>query len=103
MGKSDAAGDCLREAQNINRSLAALGDVIAALGAGQQHVPFRNSKLTHLLHNSLSGDNKVAMFVNISPERWNVPKSICSLQFAQRCRKVKLGQAKKNASDAKEV
>lgn len=43
------------------------------------------------------------MFVNISPVRWNLPESVCSLHFAQRCRKVKLGQAKKNASDAKEV
>lgn len=46
VGRSEAAGQQLREAQAINRSLAALGDVIAALQARQSHVPFRNSKLT---------------------------------------------------------
>jgi len=97
VGKTDATGDRLKEAQNINKSLSALGDVIAALGQSKQaHVPFRNSKLTHLLQNSLGGDSKVAMFVNISPVKWNVGESTCSLNFASRCRKVQLGQARKN-------
>jgi kinesin family protein C1 len=52
----------LRETQNINRSLSALGDVIAALGEkgerGEKHIPYRNSKLTYLLQNSLSGNSK---------------------------------------------
>jgi len=52
--------DRLRETQSINRSLSALGDVIAALGqaAPGQHIPYRNSKLTYLLQNSLSGNSK---------------------------------------------
>jgi len=51
--KSEATGDRLKEAQHINRSLSALGDVIASLAQKQSHVPYRNSKLTHLLQDSL--------------------------------------------------
>jgi len=58
--KTDATGDRLKEAQNINKSLSALGDVINALGSkNKAHVPFRNSKLTFLLQDSLGGNSKV--------------------------------------------
>ncbi|KAK2085143.1 Kinesin-like protein kifc3 [Saguinus oedipus] len=63
VGKSGAEGSRLREAQHINKSLSALGDVIAALRSHQGHVPFRNSKLTYLLQDSLSGDSKTLMVV----------------------------------------
>ena len=49
ISKTDASGERLKEAQSINRSLSALGDVIANLGSGSKHVPYRNSKLTWLL------------------------------------------------------
>lgn len=65
VGKSGAEGTRLREAQHINRSLSALGDVIAALRSRQGHVPFRNSKLTYLLQDSLSGDSKTLMVVQV--------------------------------------
>lgn len=65
VGKSGAEGNRLREAQHINRSLSALGDVIAALRSRQGHVPFRNSKLTYLLQDSLSGDSKTLMVVQV--------------------------------------
>ena len=52
-------GDRLIEAQHINRSLSALGDVMAALASKDKHIPFRNSKLTQLLADSLSGQAKV--------------------------------------------
>ena len=101
LGKTGATGDRLKEAKNINKSLSALGDVISALAnkkkGGSSHVPFRNSKLTYLLQDSLGGRSKVAMFVNISPVAYNVSETLCSLNFAQRCRKVELGQAKKNS------
>lgn len=94
VGKTSASGIRLKEAQNINRSLSALGDVIAALGANSKHVPYRNSKLTFLLQESLSGHSKVLMFVNVSPVQWNAWETLCSLNFAARCRTVALGLAK---------
>jgi hypothetical protein len=51
--KSNATGDRLKEAQNINKSLSALGNVISALGAKNSHIPYRDSKLTYLLKDSL--------------------------------------------------
>lgn len=59
LSKTGATGDRLKEAQNINKSLSALGDVIAALQQRTKHVPYRNSKLTHLLQDSLGGNSKV--------------------------------------------
>mmetsp|Transcript_15733 Transcript_15733/g.27975 ORF Transcript_15733/g.27975 Transcript_15733/m.27975 type:complete len:1355 (-) Transcript_15733:40-4104(-) len=101
LDKTNVSGALLNEAKSINKSLSALGNVIQALGKGSgsgtsQHVPFRDSKLTFLLQDSLSGSSKVLMFVNISPVEWNAPESLCSLTFAARCRKVALGAAKKN-------
>ena len=58
MSKTEVTGDALKEAQHINKSLSSLGDVIAALAAKSKHVPFRNSKLTYLLQDSLSGSSK---------------------------------------------
>jgi kinesin family protein C2/C3 len=100
LSKTDAKGQTLTEAKHINKSLSALGDVIGALGkkGPNAHVPFRNSKLTHLLQNSLSGNSKVIMFVNISPALYNLSETVCSLKFAARCRKTALGEAKANSS-----
>ena len=65
ISKTDATGDRLKEAQNINKSLFALGDVINALGNKKStHVPYRNSKLTFLLQDSLGGNSKVKLFKN---------------------------------------
>jgi len=88
----------MKEAQNINKSLSALGDVIAARGAGVKHIPFRNSTLTQLLQDSLSANSKTLMFVCVSPVMYNVEESFCSLNFAERARKVELGKAKKNVA-----
>lgn len=102
VSKTDAQGARLKEAQSINKSLSALGDVVNSLSAGNKHVPYRNSKLTFLLQEALSGNSKVLMFVNISPAVYNVGETICSLKFAERCNKLQLGQAKRNA-DGNEV
>jgi len=93
VGKTHASGERLREAQHINKSLSALGDVVAALGSKSKkaHVPFRNSKLTYLLQDSLSHGSKVMMFVNVSPVVWNASETVCSLRFAKRCASVQLG------------
>jgi kinesin family protein C2/C3 len=95
ISKTDAKGVRLKEAQSINKSLSALGDVIGALGGASKHVPYRNSKLTWLLSGSLSGNSKVLMFVCISPTKMCVSETMCSLNFAQRCRSTELGRASK--------
>ncbi|KAL8512303.1 hypothetical protein ACS0TY_018690 [Phlomoides rotata] len=94
IAKSAVHGERLKETQNINRSLSALGDVISALATKSPHIPFRNSKLTHLLQDSLGGDSKTLMFVQISPNENDLPETICSLNFASRVRGIELGPAK---------
>uniref|UniRef100_A0A3P8R4Q7 Kinesin-like protein n=1 Tax=Astatotilapia calliptera TaxID=8154 RepID=A0A3P8R4Q7_ASTCA len=93
IGKSGAEGSRLREAQCINKSLSALGDVINALRSKHSHVPFRNSRLTYLLQDSLSGDSKTLMMVQVSPLPSNMSESVCSLKFAQRVRSVELSSS----------
>ncbi|XP_066204278.1 kinesin-like protein KIFC3 isoform X6 [Saccopteryx leptura] len=97
VGKSGAEGSRLREAQHINKSLSALGDVIAALRSRQGHVPFRNSKLTYLLQDSLSGDSKTLMVVQVSPVEKNTSETLYSLKFAERVRSVELGPGSRRA------
>ncbi|KAJ6434549.1 hypothetical protein OIU84_018126 [Salix udensis] len=63
--KSEVTGDRLKEAQHINRSLSALGDVIASLAQKNSHVPYRNSKLTQLLQDSLGGQAKTLMVATV--------------------------------------
>lgn len=93
IAKSGAEGSRLREAQCINKSLSALGDVINALRSKHSHVPFRNSRLTYLLQDSLSGDSKTLMMVQVSPLAANMSESVCSLKFAQRVRSVELSSS----------
>ncbi|XP_042653452.1 kinesin-like protein KIFC3 isoform X5 [Tyto alba] len=97
VGRSGAEGSRLREAQHINKSLSALGDVIYALRSRQGHVPFRNSKLTYLLQDSLSGDSKTLMMVQVSPAERNTSETLCSLKFAERVRSVELGPVSRKA------
>ncbi|PPR99912.1 hypothetical protein GOBAR_AA20757 [Gossypium barbadense] len=101
----DLAGDRLKEAQHINKSLSALGDVIASLAQKNPHVPYRNSKLTQLLQDSLGGQAKTLMFVHISPEPDALGETISTLKFAERVATVELGAARvnKDTSDVKEL
>lgn len=96
--RTETTGDRLKESLAINKSLSSLGDVISALAAKKSHVPYRNSKLTSLLQDSLGGNSKTLMFVNVSPTSESSPESVCSLQFASRVNKVELGKAEKNIS-----
>ncbi|RNF26475.1 putative C-terminal motor kinesin [Trypanosoma conorhini] len=96
--KSGAGGQQLKEAVSINKSLSALGDVIAGLAQNVKHIPFRNSVLTFLLQDSMAGQAKVLMFACVSPASYNASESSSSLQFASRARGVTFGQIKKNAA-----
>ena len=96
VAKSKVTGDQLREAVAINKSLSMLGDIISALQKRAGHIPYRNSRLTHLLSDSMGGDAKVAMFVNCSPCPASVAESTSSLQFAEKVARVELGQAQRN-------
>lgn len=98
LDRSGASNDAkrLRETQAINKSLSSLGDVFNALAQGATHVPYRNSKLTYLLQDCLSGDGKALMFVNLSPTTASSSESLCSLRFAQRVNQVELGKATQN-------
>ncbi|KAL5716104.1 hypothetical protein ACHQM5_017836 [Ranunculus cassubicifolius] len=94
--KSEAVGERLREAQNINRSLSALGDVISALAQKSKHIPYRNSKLTQVLQDSLGGQAKTMMFVHINPELNSYGETISTLKFAERVASIELGAAHSN-------
>ncbi|KAG0416089.1 hypothetical protein HPB47_006734 [Ixodes persulcatus] len=82
LDESKAEGARLRETQHINRSLSNLGNVILALSQKAEHVPYRNSKLTFLLMDSLGGNSKTLMLLNVSPREKNLAETINSLRFA---------------------
>ncbi|XP_024031809.1 kinesin-like protein KIN-14J [Morus notabilis] len=94
--RSEATGDRLREAQHINKSLSALGDVIFALAQKSSHVPYRNSKLTQVLQSSLGGQAKTLMFVQLNPDVESYSETISTLKFAERVSGVELGAARSN-------
>ncbi|KAF5191967.1 Kinesin-like protein kin-14f [Thalictrum thalictroides] len=94
--KSEAVGERLKEAQHINRSLSALGDVISSLAQKNKHIPYRNSKLTQVLQDSLGGQAKTLMFVHINPEVSSFGETISTLKFAERVGSIELGAARSN-------
>ncbi|TYJ06613.1 hypothetical protein E1A91_A12G245600v1 [Gossypium mustelinum] len=103
--RSEATGDRLREAQHINKSLSALGDVIFALAQKNAHVPYRNSKLTQVLQSSLGGKAKTLTFVHLNPDVDSYSETISTLKFAQRVSGVELGtpQTHREGRDIKEL
>ncbi|GAY53421.1 hypothetical protein CUMW_149120, partial [Citrus unshiu] len=103
--RSEATGDRLKEAQHINKSLSALGDVIFALAQKSPHVPYRNSKLTQVLQSSLGGQAKTLMLVQLSPDVNSYSESLSTLKFAERVSGVELGAARssKEGRDVREL
>ena len=88
--KTQATGDRLKEANKINLSLSALGNVISALVDGKsQHIPYRDSKLTRLLQDSLGGNTKTVMIANVSPASDNYDETLGTLRYASRAKNIK--------------
>jgi kinesin family protein 5 len=90
VGKTGAAGKRLEEAKNINKSLTTLGQVITALTDPKaSHVPYRDSKLTRVLQDSLGGNAKTTLILTCSPSPWNEAETISTLRFGNRAKAIK--------------
>ncbi|OQS04270.1 kinesin [Thraustotheca clavata] len=88
--KTGATGDRMKEATKINLSLSALGNVISALVDGKsQHIPYRDSKLTRLLQDSLGGNAKTVMIANCGPADYNYNETLSTLRYANRAKNIK--------------
>merc|ERR1719232_2489812 len=91
--KTKAKGDRLKEGININMGLLSLGNVISALGeenrGANSHIPYRDSKLTRLLQDSLGGNSHTLMIACVSPADSNLEETISTLRYADRARKIK--------------
>lgn len=103
VSKTGATKDRLKEALAINKSLSALGNVISALGEGKKkHIPYRDNKLTMLMKDSLGGNAKTLMFVNVSPADYNADESNTSLTYAKRVKNIKNFAVKNTKTKATE-
>lgn len=88
--KTGATGERLKEATKINLSLSALGNVISALVDGKSsHIPYRDSKLTRLLQDSLGGNTKTVMVANLGPADYNYDETLSTLRYAYRAKSIK--------------
>ncbi|RKP38929.1 kinesin heavy chain [Dimargaris cristalligena] len=90
VGKTGASGQVLEEAKKINKSLSALGMVINTLTDGKSiHVPYRDSKLTRILQESLGGNSRTTLIINCSPSSYNDAETISTLRFGMRAKSIK--------------
>ncbi|KAG1470122.1 hypothetical protein G6F56_002865 [Rhizopus delemar] len=97
VGKTGASGQTLEEAKKINKSLTALGMVINSLTDGKSsHVPYRDSKLTRILQESLGGNSRTTLIINCSPSSYNEAETISTLRFGMRAKSIK-NKAKVNS------
>lgn len=97
VGKTGASGQTLEEAKKINKSLSALGMVINALTDGKSsHIPYRDSKLTRILQESLGGNSRTTLIINCSPSSYNDVETVSTLRFGMRAKAIK-NKAKVNA------
>ncbi|KAI9719737.1 MAG: Kinesin heavy chain [Candelaria pacifica] len=97
VGKTGASGQTLEEAKKINKSLSALGMVINSLTDGKStHIPYRDSKLTRILQESLGGNSRTTLIINCSPSSYNDAETLSTLRFGVRAKAIK-NKAKINA------
>jgi len=90
VGKTGASGKTLEEAKNINKSLTMLGRVINALTDGKsEHIPYRDSKLTRILQNSIGGNAKTCLIVTASPAFYNSSETLSTCRFGARAKNIK--------------
>ncbi|VDB83016.1 unnamed protein product [Peniophora sp. CBMAI 1063] len=90
VGKTGASGQTLEEAKKINKSLSALGMVINALTDGKaKHIPYRDSKLTRILQESLGGNSRTTLIINCSPASYNEAETLSTLRFGIRAKSIK--------------
>ncbi|KAJ8605939.1 hypothetical protein MRB53_041303 [Persea americana] len=90
VGKTGASGQTLEEAKKINKSLSALGMVINALSDGKSsHIPYRDSKLTRILQESLGGNSRTTLIINCSPSSYNDAETVSTLRFGERAKTIK--------------
>ncbi|KAJ2653418.1 hypothetical protein IWW40_000472 [Coemansia sp. RSA 1250] len=90
VGKTGATGQTLEEAKKINKSLSALGMVINALTDGKStHIPYRDSKLTRILQESLGGNSRTTLIINCSPSSFNAAETVSTLRFGMRAKSIK--------------
>lgn len=90
LSKTGATGDTAKEGAKINLSLTALGNVISSLVDGKsQHIPYRTSKLTRLLQDSLGGNTKTIMIAACSPADYNYEETLSTLRYASRAKAIK--------------
>lgn len=101
--KTGAEKTTLEEAKKINQSLSALGNCIAALVKQSSHVPFRDSKLTFILRESLGGNTKTALLASASPHSFNMEETLSTLRFAQRAKMIKTNVAVNRQMSAAEL
>ncbi|XP_061388916.1 kinesin-like protein Klp68D [Musca vetustissima] len=86
--KTGASAERLKEASKINLALSSLGNVISALAENSPHVPYRDSKLTRLLQDSLGGNSKTIMIANIGPSAYNYNETLTTLRYASRAKAI---------------
>ena len=90
VGKTGASGQTLEEAKKINKSLTSLGMVINALSDGKSsHIPYRDSKLTRILQESLGGNSRTTLIINCSPSAYNYEETVSTLRFGERAKTIK--------------
>ncbi len=89
VSKTGAKGTRLEEAKNINRSLTTLGMVINALCDGASHIPYRDSKLSRILQDSLGGNSKTTLIICCASEDRHCSETISTLRFGERAKKIK--------------